>query len=347
MSNLINIDQSSSLRMPRPSAAQRVSKALMAVLPWSIIAGLLWAGLFIKPQPVGGTVTPPALERRDHFYGLALSPAGEVWASGSNGKILAIAADGQVRRLPTPTVRTLQDIAIWDAEHAVAVGNDGVILHSGDAGQHWQAADGVPRSEVANKLNRVRVAAGGLAIATGEMGALLVSRDYGQTWQRLREEEDVAWNDVAILEGGRLVVVGEFGRVLLSDDLGRTWTEIAAPVPGSLMSVQFRDARNGVAVGLEGALLVTRDGGLSWETVALGITEHLFDVLWNPNEQRWFATGALGRWVSGNDEGWKTGALDERNLSWHTRGLLDGRNIWLAGADIGHWDGRQWSELQP
>ena len=192
MSKLINIDQSSSLRVPRHSPGQRVLKALMAVLPWSIIAGLLWAGLFIKPQPVGGTVTPPALERRDHFYGLALAPNGEVWASGSNGKILAIGVDGQVRREPTPTERTLQDIAIWDGSHAVAVGNDGVILHSQDAGRQWRAAEGVPRSEVANKLNRVRIAAGGLAIATGEMGALLISRDYGQSWQRLRDEEDVA-----------------------------------------------------------------------------------------------------------------------------------------------------------
>ncbi|KFJ90086.1 hypothetical protein JF55_21215 [Pseudomonas sp. 1-7] len=103
MSNLSNIDQSISLRISRPSAAQRASKALLAVLPWAIIAGLLWAGLFIKPQPVGGTVTPPALERRDHFYGLALTPAGDVWASGSNGKILAIAADGAIKRLAMET----------------------------------------------------------------------------------------------------------------------------------------------------------------------------------------------------------------------------------------------------
>ncbi len=347
MSKLINIDQAAAQRIPRPGIVQRALKALMTVLPWSIIAGLLWAGLFIKPQPVGGTVTPPALERRDHFYGLALASNGEVWASGSNGKILAISSDGQVRRLTTPTNKTLQDIAIWDAGHAVAVGNDGVILHSEDSGQHWQAAADVPRSEVANKLNRVRVAAGGLAIATGEMGALLVSRDYGQSWQRLRDEEDVAWNDVAILEGGRLVVVGEFGRVLLSEDLGQTWEEIVVPIPGSLMSVQFRDAQNGVAVGLEGALLVTRDAGRTWEGVDLGIANHLFDVTWNPQQQRWFATGALGRWVSGNGEGWKVGALDERNLSWHTRALVDGQRIWLAGADIGRWDGRQWSELQP
>lgn len=348
MSTLINIDQASSQAVSRPGVAQRGVKLFMAVLPWAIIGGLLWAGLFIRPQPVGATVTPPLLERRDHFYGLALSPAGDVWVSGSSGKILSIAADGKISRLATPTQRTLQDIAVWDARHAVAVGNDGVILFSADGGQSWQAAQDVPRSEVANKLNRVRVAPGGLAIATGEMGALLVSRDHGQSWQRLREEEDVAWNDVAILDGGRLLVVGEFGRILLSDEQGQNWEEIASPVPASLMSVQFRDALNGVAVGLEGALLVTRDGGRQWDSVALGIGDHLFDVLWDAGKGRWFASGALGRWVSGSDAGdWQSGALDERNLAWHTRALLVGPSIWLAGADVGRWDGRQWSPVNP
>lgn len=348
MSNLINIDQTSSQVVSRSGIGQRVLGLLMAALPWAIIAGLLWAGLFIKPQPVGATVTPPLLERRDHFYGLALSPAGDVWVSGSRGKILAIAQDGKVSRLATPTERTLQDIAVWDAKHAVAVGNDGVILHSADGGQNWQAAQDVPRSEVANKLNRVRVAPGGLAIASGEMGALLVSRDHGHSWQRLREEEDVAWNDVAILDGGRLLVVGEFGRILLSDDQGQSWEEIASPVPASLMSVQFRDALNGVAVGLEGALLVTRDGGRQWDSVDLGIKDHLFDVLWDAGKSRWFASGALGRWVSSSAAWyWQTGTLDERNLGWHTRALPVGSSIWLAGADVGRWDGRQWSPVNP
>jgi len=348
MSTLINIDQTSSRALPRPGFAQRSARLLMAVLPWAIIGGLLWAGLFIKPQPVGATVTPPLLERRDHFYGLALAPTGDVWVSGSRGKILSIAADGTVSRLATPTERTLQDIAVWDERHAVAVGNDGVILFSADGGQSWQVAQDVPRSAVANKLNRVRLAANGLAIATGEMGALLLSRDFGRSWQRLREEEDVAWNDVAILDDGRLLVVGEFGRILLSDDQGQSWEEIASPVPASLMSVQFRDALNGVAVGLEGALLVTRDGGRQWDSIDLGIGEHLFDVLWDAANGRWFASGALGRWVSGSDAGdWQSGALDERNLAWHTRALPVGSSIWLAGADVGRWDGRQWSPVNP
>ncbi|WP_236033011.1 WD40/YVTN/BNR-like repeat-containing protein [Pseudomonas schmalbachii] len=348
----MNIEASPSSRIAtQPGVARRALNGLTVVLPWTIIGGLLWAGLFIKPQPVGSSVTPPALERRDQFYGLAQAADGAVLAAGSYGKILSIGADGKIRRLPTPTDRTLQDIATWDSSHAVAVGNDGVILRSEDGGQHWSAVTDVPRSDVANKLNRVRLGKDGLAIATGEMGALLASHDYGKHWQRLREEEDVAWNDAALLDDGRLLVVGEFGRILLSDDLGQQWEEIPAPVPVSLMSVSFRDAANGVAVGVEGTVLVTSDGGRQWSPVQLETGDHLFNVLWNAGKKQWLAVGALGRWVTGTPTAdgidWQTGTVDPRDMGWHTGALASATQVWLAGDGIGRWDGQHWSPLKP
>jgi photosystem II stability/assembly factor-like uncharacterized protein len=346
MSNLVTPELSVA-QASAPGLGARLLKLSLALLPWVIIASLLWAGIFIRPQPVGGTVVPSPLERRDQFYGLAALPNGSLLASGSYGKILSISQDGQIRRLATPTRHTLQDIAAWDATHAVAVGNDGVILFSADGGQHWQQAAEVPRSDIANKLNRVRLGADGLAIATGEMGALLISRDFGRSWQRLREEEDVAWNDVAILDGGRLVLVGEFGRLLLGDLTGQNWQEVDAGVGASLMAVTFRDALHGLVIGLEGAVLQTQDGGQSWQPLDVGLREHLFDVAWLEEQGAWFVTGALGRWAAGNDGQWQTGTLDERNLSWHVRALPVAGSVWLAGADLGRWDGQRWSQLQP
>ncbi|HBO1602984.1 TPA: glycosyl hydrolase [Pseudomonas aeruginosa] len=335
----------------RPRQGQRAVNLAVSLAPWAIIASLLWAGLFIKPQPVGASVAPPLLERRDHLYGLARGQGGEILVCGSNGKILAIGADGDIQRQATPARETLQDIAMLDERHAVAVGNDNLILFSDDSGRHWRKATSVPRSEVANKLTRVRAGADGLVIASGEMGALLASRDYGRTWQRLRAEEDVGWNDVAILDGGVLLVVGEFGRILRSPDLGASWEELPAPVTSSLMAVNFRDANHGVAVGLDGVLLTSEDGGRQWRAVDLGMHDHLLDVLWNPQRQQWFAVGALGRWASADaTEGigeWHTGVLGERAMTWHTRALADGSAYWLAGADLGRWDGQRWTPLVP
>lgn len=340
-------------------ARQRALGMLVGALPWLIIAALLWAGLYIKPQPVGATVTPPLIEPRDHFYGLTALPDGTLWAAGSNGKIVAIAGNGRISRLPTPTRQHLQDIAAWDANRAVAVGNGGDILYSADGGASWTLAPGVPRSEVANKLLRVRIADGGLAIASGEMGALLISSDYGQHWRRLRPEEDVSWNDVAILGDGRLVVVGEFGLILTSPDGGASWEEVGSPVESSLMAVSFRNPQQGVAVGLEGALLVTEDGGQSWSPLDSSVQDHLFDVLWDADAQRWFVSGALGRWLSAEPDArhWQAGRIDSRDLSWHTRAVAQGGVLWLAGANIGAFnpgtavpeatEGPRWSPLRP
>lgn len=327
---------------------ERLIRICLAGIPWLIIGGLLWAALFIKPQPVGASLQPPALERRDNYYGIALGREGSLLAVGTSGKILRIdPVSERAELVPAPTDQALQDIATWDGERAVAVGNDGVILVSADGGAVWELVADVPRSEIANKLIRVKTAAGGVAVASGEMGALLMTRDFGATWVRIRDEEDLAWNDVALVGALRLVVVGEFGRVLISEDGGITWTEPSEPVPSSLMSIAFRDAHNGVAVGLEGVVLTTSDGGLGWTQVDLGIAEHLFDVTWDAANHRWIGAGALGRWVSADSaaQSWEAGRLDERDLSWHTRVLPLNGQTWFSGANLGRWDGRAWVAL--
>lgn len=343
-------EHSATDRTARRASAKKgtLGRYLVTAAPWAIIGGLLWAGLFIKPQPVGSTVHPPLLERRDHFYGLALTAKGDMLVAGSNGKILALPANGaQITRSATPGTHTLQDIAVWDAQHAIAVGNGGVILRSTDGGAQWSEVKDVPLSEIANKFNRVRVAPGGTAIVTGEMGALLISRDYGASWTRLRDEEDLAWNDVALIDESRLVTVGEFGRILRSEDGGETWSEVTSPVTSSLMSIAFRDSKHGVAVGLEGVVLTTDDGGSTWSQAELPVYDHLFDITWDTRNNRWIGAGALGRWIRADISAseWEAGRLDERDLSWHTRVVPDGEHVWFAGANVGRWDGERWTPI--
>lgn len=325
----------------------RVMSLLVSALPWLIIVALLLAGIFIRPQPVGTTLAPPALESRDQFYGLTELASGEMLAVGTNGKLLKFRKGESPVRIDLPTREHLQDIASWPNGRAVAVGNDGVVLVSSDAGATWALVDGVPRSEIANKLNRVRAAADGLAVATGEMGALLISRDYGQSWVRLREEADIAWNDISLLENGDAVVVGEFGSILRGNLNSGEWQQIDAGVGASLMSVAFADGQRGVAVGLEGLVLETQDGGSTWQQRQTGISEHLFDVAWLADKQQWFVTGALGRFAVGSGDDWQADFLDKRNLAWHVRAQPAKDGLWLAGATIGHWDGASWTQLQP
>jgi len=332
----------------RPRGAlPRVLKVATSTAPWLIIGGLLWAGLFIKPQATGATVTPSALERRDFFYGMAAPAPGVLWLAGSNGKIVRSLDGGRHwARQSSPAQVNWQDIAAWDLRHAIVVGNQGLVAVTADAGVSWQLAE-APKSSVANKLTRVITLAQGQAWAVGEMGALLQGSEFGKHWERKRAEEDVGWNDIAFIDERNGWVVGEFGRILRTNDGGASWLPVQAPVASSLMGVAFRDASNGIAVGLEGAILATHDGGASWQQIKSGTSEHLFAVAWDGAKSAWIAAGNQGVWVRGSADGasWQAGRLDARDLAWHTKAVVAEGKVYFAGANVGAFDGQAWQLL--
>ncbi|WP_220634844.1 WD40/YVTN/BNR-like repeat-containing protein [Georgfuchsia toluolica] len=357
---------------PRTSSSrEKLVKFGLSIIPWLIIAALLWVGLFIKPQPVGTTMQPPSIERTDSFYGIASPAKGVLWIAGNNGKVVRSEDDGLNWVLQTtPTRQHLQDIASWDSKRAVAVGNKGVVIITADGGATWTEVS-APLSRISNKLLRVKALPEGRAWAVGEMGALLETTDYGKTWERRRDEEDAAWNDVLFLDANNGWLMGEAGRIMKTTDGGKTWQPVASPVKVSLMAVAFRDAANGVAVGLEGSLLATHNGGNTWEllprakrvpaTLSPGDVansaagsgklrvpeeagEHLFDIAWDEAQQIWLAIGNQGVWVQGdkNAEVWEAGRIDARNLAWHTRLIVANGQTYMAGASVGAWDKRVW-----
>jgi len=322
----------------------KLSSVVLAVMPWMIIVLLLGAALFIKPQSFGEAVTPSAREGRDRFYGIAVPEPKHIWLAGNNGKVVLSTDLGKTWLIQkTSTPLHLQDVAAWDVNKAVAVGNDGIVLVTEDGGAHWELAE-APKSEVFNKLIRVMAIAEGRAIAVGAMGAILISDDFGRHWRRLRAEEDVAWNDVGV-NGDIFWVVGEFGRLLKSMDDGVTWQEITSPVESSLTGIEFRDSLNGVVVGLEGVILTTSDGGESWELQEKITEEHLFDVAGSANG--WLAVGNKNiALVSAGSTGvWQAKRLSGQDLAWHTEVTRVDKKFYITGASVGIYDRTQWLKL--
>ncbi|AQV98164.1 glycosyl hydrolase [Cupriavidus necator] len=312
---------------------ERIKRIILSGLPLAIIGGLLYAGLFVKPRPVGKAVEQPLVERGDAFYGIALLPDGQMWAVGTNGKILHSDDAGQNwHRQGSPSHESLQDIAAWDARRAVAVGNEGVVLTTEDAGRSWAPAQ-APKSAISNKLMRVHVSQDGSAWAVGSGGVLLRSRDYGKSWQSAAQGEDTAWNGIA-LDGLRGCVVGEFGRIRISNDAGESWTSVASPVKQSLMSVRFRDASHAVAVGLSGTVLLSDNGGASWAQAGKATQEDLLDVAWDGRQ--WIAVGDKGVvLVAGEDAGqWRLTRFAPLDRGWYTRVQAQGGKYYVAGSRL-------------
>lgn len=312
---------------------QRVIKWVMSALPLLIIAGLLYAAFFIKPQPVGGSVVAPVIERGDKFYGQATASNGAIWSVGGSGKILRSDDSGKSWALQTkPNALALQGVAAWDAERVVAVGDDGVVVATQDGGKLWSNAK-APRSQISNKLIRVKALSGGSGWSVGEGGAVLQTTDFGMNWVQVGVPEDVAWNDIAIHQN-RMIIVGEFGRIKISGDAGVTWNEVESPVKFSLIAVAFKDTSNAVAVGLNGTVLRSGDAGATWATEKPVTKEHLFDVLWDG--QRWVAVGDKGVLVTGDATGltWKATRLEETGRGWYTNIMQRGSQYFFAGSSL-------------
>ncbi len=323
--------------------AKKLWHLLFSVMPFIIVGGLLSAALFIKPKAAGKSIEPPAIDRRDHFYGIAVPERGVIWAAGNDGKVVRSEDGGNSWKIQhTPVRQHLQDIAEWDAQRAVAVGNQAVVIVTRDRGKTWKEVQ-VPRSQVANKMIRVKTYPGGIAWSVGEMGAVLYTRDYGETWERRTNEEDVGWFDVAFADERNGWVVGEFGRMLRTTDGGTTWKSVKIPVQSSLMAIAFRDRMNGVAVGLEGVVLATNNGGNTWHQANKVTANHLLDVAWDG--QSWRAVGGKGVLVTGDTGGasWKAGLLSDRDLAWHTRANSRFGSLYVSGASMGVLQNGSWN----
>jgi photosystem II stability/assembly factor-like uncharacterized protein len=129
---------------------------------------------------------------------------------------------------PTPQGHPLNAVAWVDDQTAVAVGETGTIVRSGDGDASW------------------RIVAGGAAPAL----------------------RGVAFAPVAGSSGPAAgVAVGRDGTLLRSEDGGATWRPAASGATRELRAVAFADPRTVVVVGAGGAILRSMDAGATWAAV--------------------------------------------------------------------------------
>ncbi|RKZ72096.1 MAG: glycosyl hydrolase [Gammaproteobacteria bacterium] len=332
-------DQGTDTGIKDTKVGQKIVRSLLSLVPWVIVGGLLWAGIFVKPNVTIEEVTPPAIERRDRIYGVSAVTPRILWIVGNYGKILRSEDRGASWSLQkTPNQNHLQDISSWDESRAIAVGNGGVVLITEDGGNTWTEIE-APKSEIANKLLRVHTFEGGEAWAVGEVGMIIYSDDYGNTWTRMREEEDVIMNDIVKISDTKLMVAGEYGRIFWSEDKGKTWQDTETDSLGSMMAIKFRTEESGVMVGLDGITMGTEDAGKTWtiiDSAKSGNSEHLMDVLWFDELNKWVAIGNKGTLVkfSSDLKEFEAGVVSERSLSSHTElAAVDG-GIIVVGAGV-------------
>lgn len=173
-----------------------------------------------------------------------------------------------------PARMTMLDVVDTGAR-LVAVGEQGLIIHSKDKGANWQQAS-VPVSVTITSVFFIDADKGW---ATGHQGVILETTDGGQSWnvqfrgrdaqqqvfdlakareQQLQKEMENAQNDD---ENEDLQYQLDDLQATIDDA-----TKALADGPAEpLLDIRFSDAKHGIAVGAYGLLLLTSDGGKSWK----------------------------------------------------------------------------------
>jgi photosystem II stability/assembly factor-like uncharacterized protein len=220
---------------------------------------------------------------------------------------------------------------------AWAVGKDGIILHSKDAGRNWEKqASGTQESLSAVCFTNNQV---GFVVGTG--GIILATRDGGLSWRMQNSGIKDYLLGVQALDGNKAYAVGVFGTFLATIDGGATWKksefswekliprileEVSGKVEPNFNSVHFVTPEIGWVVGEFGLILHTRDGGRTWTSQrGGGKLPQLAAVIFRDERKGW-ALGQQGTLIWTQDGG----------QHWYPSKIGTDRDLYAAACEDKH-----------
>jgi len=231
-----------------------------------------------------------------------LARAGQrVVAAGQRGHILFSDDGGRAwKQAQVPSSSDLTAVTFADDRHGWAVGHDGLVLHSTDAGVTWtRQLDGRQLAKTllayadntqlppkaAEEAKRFAAQAPDLTLldvwfrdarngwAVGAFGLILHTTDGGAHWEPWLHAIDNP-NGLHLYAvrgiGADTFVVGEQGLVLKLDADGTRLRALELPYKGTLFGIVGNE-HTLVVHGLRGSALRSTDGGRSWQQVDTGL----------------------------------------------------------------------------
>ncbi len=185
-------------------------------------------------------------------------------AVGDRGHVLLSDDEGRTwKQIIVPTRAMLTGVSFGDARHGWAVGHDGVILATADAGETWTRQDS--GQDLETVWLDVFFCDARLGLAVGAYGKTQLTLDGGQSWQPAAAPPDeLHLNQIAPTRTDRIYVAGEAGTLLTSTDARAPWQQLEVPYDGSLYGTLPLDESKLLIYGLRGRVFYSDDAGASW-----------------------------------------------------------------------------------
>jgi photosystem II stability/assembly factor-like uncharacterized protein len=184
---------------------------------------------------------------------------------------ISFAQPGWVQKYEESDV-LLYSIDMPDANTITAVGVDGTLLYSSDAGATWTHID----AGTTTNLRRVRWHSPSLAVILGNDGLAMKSTNGGTVWTKMNTGINSSLLDIHFFDTENWLVIGQAARVITTSDAGATWEDQGAST-NNYNEISFH-GDFGVIAGNQGTIRGTTDGGKKWKTRTSPITLELTSV---------------------------------------------------------------------
>lgn len=219
----------------------------------------------------------------------------------------------------------LNDVAFFDEETGIVVGDNGTLLRTSDGGVSWQSF-----SQTQENLYSIYID-GDKAYISGR-SLLLIGNSRGSSWT-LKNAPINHWRDVWFFDDQEGVMVGDSIWAIRTTNGGDTWEselrDFFDPTP--LGAVSFLSDQGGGAGG-DSRLFLTSNGGRTWSMSStnadsIGGMGNITDLVML-NANRTIAVAEKGMFVTNNNLVWlnkgyrvRYGALDYEEDSWIYAGM--------------------------
>ncbi len=184
-----------------------------------------------------------------------------------------------------------------DQNSGWAVGDSGIVLHTGDGGITWDRQ----ASGTTEPLKCVFFAGTQKGWIGGGNNSIGMTTNGGVTWtwQHPAGKPKRMFMSLSFVNESLGWIVENNSGILHTTDGGLTWTPQVSGTTWAITSVQFLDALEGWAVSTNAEVLHTTDGGSSWTSRTLGTLDYggavpIFnDIFFSTRSKGWIATNVL------------------------------------------------------
>lgn len=182
---------------------------------------------------------------------------------------------------------------------AWAVGFNGTVLRTDDAGKSWVRFD----TQTQARLYGLQVRDDHSIYCCGSDGTLLHSVNGGRTWRKLQVPTRYRLIDVFFSDPDNGWVVGDNGCILRTTDGGRQWSPIDSGLTSGYRQIWLSETGHGYIAGYEGVLLYTANGGLTW--TKRDLPEHIsfYGMTVSDGGRRCVLAGSCGLMLETSDFG--------------------------------------------